>query len=77
DNGKGISPENLLKIQNGISFTTTGQNKESGTGLGLILVNDYIQKNKGHLEVSSEEGKGTKFCIRLPISVKTKESSLS
>ncbi|REG81889.1 sensor histidine kinase [Algoriphagus antarcticus] len=67
DYGKGISSENLLKIRNGISFTTTGQNKESGTGLGLILVKDYIQKNNGQLEVSSLEGKGTKFCIKLPL----------
>ncbi|PZX61238.1 signal transduction histidine kinase [Algoriphagus ratkowskyi] len=69
DNGIGISPENLLKIQNGISFTTTGQNKETGTGLGLILVKEYIMKNNGHLAVSSDGEKGTKFCIKLPIAV--------
>lgn len=68
DDGKGISIENLSKIRNGISFTTPGQNSESGTGLGLVLVNDYILKNSGRLEVTSEEGKGTKFCISLPSS---------
>ncbi|WP_439489022.1 histidine kinase N-terminal 7TM domain-containing protein [Algoriphagus sp.] len=66
DFGKGIPSENLSKIREGISFTTTGQNNESGTGLGLLLVNEYIEKNKGQLEVNSEEGKGTLFCIRLP-----------
>ncbi|MCE7053553.1 ATP-binding protein [Algoriphagus sp. AGSA1] len=66
DFGKGIPSENLSKIRGGISFTTTGQNNESGTGLGLLLVNEYIKKNKGKLEVNSEEGKGTLFCIRLP-----------
>jgi signal transduction histidine kinase len=67
DYGKGISIENLSKIYNGISFTTTGQNNESGTGLGLVLVREYIKKNKGEFEVYSEEGKGTKFCIKLPV----------
>lgn len=66
DYGKGISIENLSKIYNGISFTTTGQNNESGTGLGLVLVREYIKKNKGEFEVYSEEGKGAKFCIKLP-----------
>lgn len=67
DKGRGISKENLKKINNGISFTTTGQNNESGTGLGLIMVKEYIKKNKGQLEIYSEEGVGTTFCIKLPI----------
>ncbi|WP_339877355.1 histidine kinase N-terminal 7TM domain-containing protein [uncultured Algoriphagus sp.] len=65
DFGKGISEENLSKIQRGISFTTSGQNNESGTGLGLVLVKDYIQKNNGELEITSQEGKGSKFCVKL------------
>jgi len=69
DYGKGISEENLSKINRGISFTTTGQNNESGTGIGLVLVKDYIRKNHGQFEVLSEEGKGTKFCIKLPAAV--------
>ncbi len=69
DFGKGISKENLSKIQKGTSFTTKGLNNEFGTGLGLVLVKEYIQKNLGQLEVFSEEGKGTKFCILLPIAV--------
>ncbi len=67
DFGKGISPENLDKINSGISFTTKGANNETGTGLGLVLVRDYIQKNLGKLEIISEENRGTKFCIYLPI----------
>ncbi|MEB2785409.1 sensor histidine kinase [Algoriphagus persicinus] len=66
DYGKGISTENLAKIYDGISFTTTGQSNESGTGLGLVLVKEYIHKNNGHIEVHSEEGKSTTFCIMLP-----------
>lgn len=66
DQGIGISPENLSKIRAGISFTTRGQNNESGTGLGMILVKEYISKNSGSLEIISMEGKGTKFCFFLP-----------
>jgi signal transduction histidine kinase len=72
DYGKGISSENLAKINEGISFTTVGENNESGTGLGLILVKEYIQKNHGSVEVSSQQGKGTKFCIKLPKSQEDK-----
>ncbi len=66
DSGKGISSENLSKIREGISFTTTGQNNESGTGLGLILVKEYMRKNNGQIEVYSEEGIGTTFHMKLP-----------
>ncbi|SFT91717.1 Signal transduction histidine kinase [Algoriphagus locisalis] len=70
DFGTGISDENLSKINSGISFTTVGENNESGTGLGLVLVKEYIQKNSGLVEVKSTEGKGTTFCITLPSSTK-------
>lgn len=70
DQGIGISPDNLSKINAGISFTTRGQNNESGTGLGMILVKEYISKNSGSLEITSAEGKGTIFHILLPSSEK-------
>ncbi|MEB2782788.1 ATP-binding protein [Algoriphagus sp. C2-6-M1] len=66
DYGKGVSTENLAKIYDGISFTTTGQSNESGTGIGLVLVKEYMHKNNGHIKVHSEEGKSTTFCIMLP-----------
>lgn len=67
DQGIGISKENLEKLNSGVSFTTRGQNNESGTGLGLILVKEYIMKNKGQLKIQSEWGKGSKFCFSLPL----------
>lgn len=67
DFGTGISPENLQKIEKGISFTTRGVNHESGTGLGLILVKEYVSKNSGRLEIESELELGTTFCIYLPL----------
>jgi signal transduction histidine kinase len=66
DFGVGISKENLEKLNQGISFTTRGQSNESGTGLGLLLVREYIQKNGGSLTVNSTLGEGTKFCITIP-----------
>jgi signal transduction histidine kinase len=65
DFGSGISEENLKKINEGKSFTTKGQNNENGTGLGLILVREYINKNSGKLQVESTLGVGSKFSIYL------------
>ncbi len=65
DNGAGISEENLEKLKKGISFTTKGKRNESGTGLGLVLVRDYLEKNDATLKITSEINKGSKFCIDL------------
>lgn len=69
DYGMGIEEENLKKLNAGISFTTRGQNNEGGTGLGLVLVREYIQKNGGTLTISSQAGEGSKFCFSLPLLV--------
>lgn len=66
DFGLGISTENLKKLKEGISFTTRGQSNESGTGLGMLLVKEYLIKNGGKIDVDSEEGKGSVFSIELP-----------
>ncbi|MDP2043151.1 MAG: histidine kinase N-terminal 7TM domain-containing protein [Algoriphagus sp.] len=66
DFGTGISEENLYKLNNGISFTTRGQANETGTGLGLVLVREYILKNGGTMTVDSKLGEGSKFCVTIP-----------
>lgn len=66
DFGIGISTENLHKLNSGISFTTKGQSNESGTGLGLLLVREYIQKNGGTMSIQSIIGMGTTFQFTLP-----------
>jgi PAS domain S-box-containing protein len=63
DTGKGIPPENLPKIFDPF-FTTKPVGK--GTGLGLSLAYGIVQKHQGHIEVSSEVGKGTVFTVFLP-----------
>lgn len=68
DTGVGISPEiidNLIHVKKYSS--NLGTNNETGSGLGLIIINDFIKKNGGHLVIESEVGKGTEFKISLPI----------
>ena len=67
DTGRGMSPETINKLFDiGSRITTPGTNNEQGTGLGLIICKDFILKNKGELQVFSEEGKGSTFVINLP-----------
>lgn len=67
DNGVGISKENINKLFNfSSSITTLGTDNEKGTGLGLILVKEFIDKHNGTINIESEVGVGTKFIIELP-----------
>lgn len=66
DTGVGISEENQKKLFNGVQFTTKGTSNETGTGLGLMLCKDFVEKNGGNLWVESEIGKGSTFAFTLP-----------
>jgi len=68
DTGVGMSPkviDNLFQIGKGKS--TDGTHKEKGTGLGLILCKEFIERNGGSISVKSEVGKGSEFIISLPL----------
>lgn len=67
DNGVGMKPE-VLKIlfDKTAPYTTRGTANEKGTGLGLILCKEFVEKNGGRIWVESEEGKGSKFWFTLP-----------
>ncbi|WEK18390.1 MAG: histidine kinase N-terminal 7TM domain-containing protein [Candidatus Pedobacter colombiensis] len=67
DNGMGMSKEALKMLFNGTSVSTRGTMNEKGTGLGLVICKDFMERNNGKMEVSSEIGKGTKFQLFLPI----------
>ena len=67
DTGIGISIENqknLFRIDE--QFRREGTANEKGTGLGLILCKEFIEKNNGVLWVESEEGKGSRFSFTVP-----------
>ena len=64
DNGKGIPPEHLARIYD--PFFTTKPIGE-GTGSGLSIVFGIVKDHGGHIQVKSEVGKGTAFCVSLPI----------
>jgi two-component system, sensor histidine kinase and response regulator len=66
DTGKGISSDNIQKLFNNNYFTTKGTANESGTGLGLMLCKEFLNKNGGKIFVESEEGKGSRFSFTIP-----------
>jgi len=66
DSGVGISEADQKKLFELETFTTRGTDNEQGTGLGLLLCKDFIEKNGGIIWVESELGKGSKFCVRIP-----------
>ncbi len=67
DYGVGIPEENLQKLNSGISFSTRGQSNESGTGLGMLMVKEYLMKNEGSLEIRSKLNEGSEFIVTLPL----------
>jgi signal transduction histidine kinase len=67
DSGVGMSAEKISRVFRIDAQTTTiGTTREKGTGLGLILCKEFIEKNNGSINVSSEPGKGSCFTIILP-----------
>ncbi|MBE0648892.1 MAG: PAS domain-containing sensor histidine kinase [Bacteroidales bacterium] len=67
DNGVGISKERIDKLFTiSESSSTLGTQKEKGTGLGLILCKEFIEKNKGEIWIESSLGDGSTFNFSLP-----------
>lgn len=68
DTGIGIKANNLEKLFSiETKFTSEGTAGEKGSGLGLSLVKDIIEKHGGSIEVKSEFGKGTEFIFTIPV----------
>lgn len=68
DSGVGIKPEDIKKLFSIESkFSLEGTSGEKGSGLGLSIVNDIIQKHGGSIWVNSEPGIGSTFKFTLPI----------
>jgi signal transduction histidine kinase len=67
DNGIGIKKETIGKLfRIDENNTRIGTQNERGTGLGLILCKEFIEKHQGKIWVESELGKGSKFSFTIP-----------
>jgi len=67
DTGRGMSAEMKEKLFDlSKSISTKGTANEEGTGLGLILCKEFIDKHHGNIAIESEPGKGSNFVVTLP-----------
>jgi two-component system, sporulation sensor kinase E len=62
DHGSGMSEETMRRLFE--AFYTT---KRNGTGLGMMITQEIVKKHGGKIEVESEEGKGTRVSVYLPV----------
>lgn len=68
DTGVGIDPKNIEKLfRIDSKVSSPGTESEEGTGLGLILCKEFVEKQGGTIWVTSELGKGSKFTFTLPL----------
>ncbi|MDT3741428.1 MAG: tetratricopeptide repeat-containing sensor histidine kinase [Candidatus Kapabacteria bacterium] len=74
DEGEGMSGKQIERIFSlAGNVTTVGTKGETGTGLGMIIVKEFINKNNGRIWIDSEPGKGTTIHFTLPESSITAE----
>ncbi|UWX56280.1 HAMP domain-containing histidine kinase [Maribacter litopenaei] len=67
DDGIGMTKENIAKIwSQNEHLSTYGTHSEKGTGLGLMLCKEMVEKNKGFIFLKSEPNTGTTFSVYLP-----------
>jgi two-component system, sensor histidine kinase and response regulator len=66
DTGVGMKADVIEQIFNNEYYTTPGTANEAGTGLGLMICRDFVQLNRGRLDVKSKLGEGTSFIVTLP-----------
>ncbi|MCP4152013.1 MAG: hybrid sensor histidine kinase/response regulator [bacterium] len=67
DNGMGMDEKTIAQLfVNAGKRITPGTADEKGSGLGLILCKEFVEKNHGTIDVESEPGKGTVFTFTMP-----------
>jgi len=62
DTGTGIAPDHLAHI-----FEPFFSTKSDGLGMGLFVTRSIVEEHGGHIEVESQEGKGSTFTVWLPV----------
>jgi len=68
DDGVGMTREQMDQLWSvNTIHTTYGTRDEKGSGLGLLLCKEFIEKQGGHISVKSEKGKGSEFTFSLPL----------
>lgn len=68
DSGVGMTPEQMNQLWNvNTIHTTYGTRDEKGSGLGLLLCKEFIEKQGGTIRVDSEKNKGSQFSFSLPL----------
>lgn len=68
DNGIGMSAEEIDSLETSKNpFTKEGTDHEKGTGLGLLLCKEFIERNGGTIRIQSKPGEGTEIAFSLPL----------
>lgn len=68
DTGVGIEKADIETLMKSSEFlSTNGTEGEKGSGLGLVLCNEFVQIHRGKISIESEVGKGSKFTVTLPV----------
>ena len=76
DNGIGMDEKTLKKIfKLDRKKSTPGTENETGTGLGLLIVKEFIEKNGGSISVTSQSSKGSIFSFTIPLHTKSSTNS--
>jgi signal transduction histidine kinase len=69
DNGRGMNQEEMNRLFSETHFSKHGTANEKGSGLGLLLSKEFVEKNGGELWVESIENKGSTFIFSLPYEI--------
>jgi signal transduction histidine kinase len=68
DNGTGMEKETLDTLfELGGTTSSAGTENEPGSGFGLILCKEFVEKNNGKIDIQSQKGKGTTVRFSLPL----------
>ena len=78
DEGIGIQPEIQAKLFTANEVVSTpGTTGEQGSGLGLVICKEFLERNHGQISVESEPGMGSTFVVTLPVTLNDPPTSAS